>query len=251
VTVSRKVIACATIIEEMLPLLPEDVTYEILDFGLHLTPERLRGRLQEAIDAASAEVDTIILGYGLCSMAVVGLKATGCTLVIPRVDDCIAIFLGSRAAYKKQFSQEPGTYYLTKGWIEVNDTVFAEYEGLVENYGPKQADRMIRLVLKNYTRLAFIDTGYYEQERYREYARRMARQFGLRYEEVPGSTALIRKMLYGPWDDDFVIAHPGETINYADFQICNPTVASPKPIDAQRRPRFPNPTGAAKASQTD
>jgi hypothetical protein len=235
-TASRKVIACATVIEEMLPLLPEDVTYEVLDFGLHLTPDKLRHRLQKTIDAASAEAETIILGYGLCAMAVVGLKATECTLVVPRVDDCIAIFLGSRAAYKKQRGQEPGTYYLTKGWIEVNDTPFAEYERLVERYGPEQADRMIRLVLKNYTRLAFIDTGHYEQERYREYARRTARQFGLRYEELRGSTALIKKMIYGPWDDDFVIARPGDTISYADFKttaatVCNLPVLSFAPLE--------------------
>jgi hypothetical protein len=207
----------------MLPLLPEDVTYEVLDFGLHLTPEKLRSQLQEAINAASAEVDTIILGYGLCSMAVVGLKATGCTLVVPRVDDCIAIFLGSRVAYQKQFGQEPGTYYLTKGWIEVSDTPFAEYERLVEKYGPEQAERMIRLMLKNYTRLAFIDTGHYEQERYREYARRAAERFELRYEEIPGSKALVKKMLHGPWDDDFVIVRPGDAIRYADFKPATST----------------------------
>ena len=222
-TVSRKVIACATVIEEVLPLLPDDMTYEVFDFGLHLTPEKLRSKLQEAIDAAGTEVDTIILGYGLCSMAAVGLKATRCTLVIPRVDDCIGIFLGSQVAYQEQASQEPGTFYLTKGWIEVNDTPFAEYDQLVERYGPERADRMIKLVLKNYTRLALIDTGCYEQKRYREYARQMARRFELRYEEIPGSTALIKKMLCGPWDDDFVIARPGQTISYADFKLAAST----------------------------
>ncbi len=226
-TISRtKVVACATVIEEMLPMLPGGMTYEILDFGLHLTPEKLRHKLQETIDAASAEVDTIILGYGLCSMAVVGLKATGCTLVVPRVDDCIAIFLGSHAAYKQQASQEPGTYYLTKGWIEVSDTPFEEYNRLVERYGPERADRMIKLVLKNYTRLAFIDTGQYEQHRYREYAHRMAERFELRYEEIPGSTALIKRMLFGPWDDDFVIARPGNTISYADFKTTATTMCN-------------------------
>ena len=226
-TMSRtKIVACATVIEEMLPLLPDGMAYEILDFGLHLTPEKLRHKLQETIDAASAEVDTIILGYGLCSMAVVGLKATGCTLVVPRVDDCIAIFLGSHAAYKQQASQEPGTYYLTKGWIEVSDTPFEEYNRLVELYGPERADRMIKLVLKNYTRLAFIDTGQYEQERYRDYARRTAERFELRYEEISGSTALIKKMLFGPWDDDFVIARPGDTISYADFKTTATTMCN-------------------------
>jgi hypothetical protein len=213
-----KVIACATVIEEMLPLLPEGMTYEVLDFGLHLTPEKLRNRLQATIDAASAEADTIILGYGLCSLSVVGLKATACTLVVPRVDDCIAIFLGSYAAYKTQAGQEPGTYYLTKGWIEVSDTPFTEYTRLVERYGPERANRMIKLMLKNYTRLALINTGHYEQDRYRAYTRDMAKQFDLRYEELPGSTALIKKMLYGPWDADFVITRPGETITYAAFR---------------------------------
>jgi hypothetical protein len=221
-----KVVACATVVEEMLPLLPEGMAYEVLDFGLHLTPENLRNKLQETVDASSTEADTILLGYGLCSMAVVGLKATGCTLVVPRVDDCIAIFLGSHAAYKKQVGQEPGTYYLTKGWIEVSDTPFAEHKRLVEHYGPERADRMIKLMLKNYTRLAFIDTGHYEQEHYREYARRMARQFGLRYEEIPGSNALIKKMIYGPWDDDFVIARPGDTISYADFKTTATTMCN-------------------------
>ena len=61
-------------------------------------------------------------GYGLCSQGVIGVRANDCTLVVPRVDDCIAIFLGSASAYKKQSRTEPGTYYLTKGWIEVGES---------------------------------------------------------------------------------------------------------------------------------
>ena len=213
-----KIIACATVIEEMLPHLSPDATYEVLDFGLHIRPESLRDALQEAIDAASESADTIILGYGLCSQAVVGLRANGCTLVVPRVDDCIAIFLGSDRAYREQQRAEPGSYYLTKGWIEVSDTLLDEYERTVEQYGQQRADRVMQLMLKHYTRLAFIDTGQHEQERYREYARAAAERLGLRYEEIPGSDALIIKTLDGPWDDDFVVACPGETISYLDFK---------------------------------
>ncbi len=234
-----KVVACATVIEEILPLLPPHIPYEILDFGLHLNPENLRKVLQQTIDAPGHAGDTLVLGYGLCSMAVVGLKATHCTLVVPRVDDCIAIFLGSRAAYKEQSGKEPGTYYLTKGWIEASDTPFEEYKRLVERYGQARADRMIKLVLKNYTRLAFIDTGQHQQEHYREYARRTAEQFGLRYEEIPGATTLVKKMLYGPWDEDFVVARPGETISYAHFQgagprLCNAPGLSPANPEVDR-----------------
>jgi hypothetical protein len=213
----RRVIACATVIEEMLPFLPVDVPYEVLDFGLHLKPQELKRVLQEKIDAASQTAEVVLLGYGLCSMAVVGLRATTATLVVSRSDDCIAIFLGSCAAYKQQASKEPGTYYLTKGWIEVGDSPFSEHEKLVAKYGETKAMRMMKLTLKNYTRLAFINTGQYDLERYRDYARQASEKFDLRYEEIDGSPALVKKIVSGPWDDEFVVVSPGETITYEMF----------------------------------
>ena len=213
----RRVIACATVIEEMLPFLPEDVLSDTLDFGLHLQPGELKKALQAKIEEASGRADVLLLGYGLCSMAVVGLHATTAHLVIPRVDDCIAIFLGSCTAYKEQAQKEPGTYYLTKGWIEVGDSPFSEYQRLVEKFGEAKAERITRLMLRNYTRLGFINTGQYEIERYRDYARMTAEKFNLRFEELDGSPALVKKMVFGPWDDEFLVAEPGQTIQYTDF----------------------------------
>lgn len=215
--VRRRVIACATVIEEMLTFLPEDVPYEILDFGLHLRPSDLRESLQRKIDQASPGTDVLLLGYGLCSMAVVGLKAAQATLVIPRTDDCIGIFLGSCAAYRAQIEREPGTYYLTKGWIEVGDSPFEEHQRLIQKYGEAKAERMTRLMLKNYKRLGFINSGQQELERYRQYARQAAERFGLQFEEIQGSSALVRKMIYGPWDQEFVVVPPGETVRFEDF----------------------------------
>ncbi len=213
----RRVIACATVLEEMLPFLPADIPYEVMDFGLHLRPQELKRVLQEKIDEASQQAEVILLGYGLCSMAVVGLRATVATIVTSRSDDCIGIFLGSCDAYRQQASKEPGTYYLTKGWIEVGDSPFSEHEKLVEKYGEAKAMRMMRLTLKNYTRLAFINTGDYDLERYRDYARRNSEKFDLCYEEIDGSPALVQKMIAGPWDDEFVVVSPGETITYEMF----------------------------------
>ncbi len=213
------IIACATVIEEMLPLLPVHVSHTVLDFGLHLRPESLKTALQTAIDQASATADTVILGYGLCSMAVVGLQATNCTLIVPRVEDCIAIFLGSGAAYTDQHQQEPGTYYLTKGWIEASDTLLDEYNRSVERYGEEQARRIMQVMLRNYKRLVYIDTGTENQATYQAYARQVAELFSLQFEVVTGSNALITRTIFGPWDDDFVVAQPGQTITYADFKV--------------------------------
>ena len=215
---SYHILACATVMEEVMPLLPADVSYQVLDFGLHVNPANLKRALQEAIDEAANRAETVILGYGLCSMAVIGLRANGCSLVVPRVDDCIAIFLGSSSAYKRQSRAEPGTYYLTKGWLEVGDTPFDEYERLVVRYGPAKAERLIRQMIKHYTRLALIDTGRQaDLDRYREQARGLAERWDLRFEEIQGSDALVRQMLFGPWDDDFVVVLPGESIRYEHF----------------------------------
>ena len=212
-------IACATVIEEMLPLLPPGVGHRVLDFGLHTDPARLREALQQAIDEVETDpaVDTIILGYGLCSQGVIGLKGTHSRLVVPRVDDCISIFLGSGSAYHEQAQSEPGTYYLTKGWIEVGESPFSEHERTVQRYGPEKAERIYKLMLKNYKRLALINTGQYDVERYREYARHMAERFSLRYEEIEGSTELVLKMISGPWDGEFIVVKPGEVIELSHF----------------------------------
>jgi hypothetical protein len=214
--------------EEMLPLLPDDVSAQVLDFGLHINPANLKNALQDAIDAAAADgAETVILGYGLCSMAVLGLRANGCTLVVPRVDDCISIFLGSGQAYKEQASKEPGTYYLTKGWLEVGDTPFDDYDRLEAKYGARKAEWVIREMIKHYTRLALIDTGRQaDLARYRELARVLAERWDLRFEEIQGSDALVRQMLFGPWDGDFVVVPPGGTIRYEDFFRGGSTVQS-------------------------
>jgi hypothetical protein len=204
--------------EEIRPHLPPGIECHVLDFGLHVDPSALRRVLQETIDRAAASAETIILGYGLCSMAVVGLRANGCTLVVPRVDDCIALCLGSQEAYRAQFKSEPGTYYLTRGWIEVGDSPFSEHQRLVEVFGEEKAQRVMGRILRNYTRLAFINTDQGRSERYREYSQSMAKRFGLRYAELLGSERLIKKMVRGPLDREFVVARPGQAISYLDFK---------------------------------
>jgi hypothetical protein len=84
------------------------------------------------------------------------------------------------------------------------------------------AKRIVDRILKNYTRLAFISTAHNEPEQYRERAQSMAEQFGLRYEEIQGSDVIIRMMLYGSWNDQFVIIPPGTTVSFFDFRKDGP-----------------------------
>ena len=216
----KKIIACAAVFEEMEPSLPKEITCQTLDFGLHLRPSNLKETLQEAIDASPDDVETIIIGYGLCSNGAVGLKAPKtATLVIPRVHDCIALFLGSHDAYKQRLKEEAGTFFLAKGFIEAGDTPLDDYRRTVERYGKERADRVMKTMFAHYTRLLFIDTAHGDLGKYRAHAQQMARQFGLRYEEVMGSKTMIRKMIYGPWDRDFIVVEPDETVRLDQFLI--------------------------------
>jgi hypothetical protein len=212
-----KVIACATVIEEMLPLMPPQLNYEVLEFGLHSNPDKLRAALQSAIDAASPSFRTILLGFGLCAKAVVGLKSGNCTVVIPKADDCITIFLGSVGHYQKQQRNEPGTLYLTKGWIEAGTPLDEQRDIMVRKYGEQKAGLLFKKMLQGYKRLAFIITGNYEIESFRIRSQEIARRLDLRYEEIQGDNALVKKLLNGLWDDEFVVAPPGHTVALTDF----------------------------------
>jgi len=213
-----KVIACEVLIHEMLRFMPSGMEHESLDVGLHANPQSLKQALKEAIERSADTVDRIILGYGLCSRALEGLRSGSSTLIAPRVDDCIGILLGSREAHRAEILREPGTYYLTQGWIDSGKHLFVEYEYMRARFGPQRAEKLMNAMLRHYTRLAFVKTGSEEDlDRYLEYCDGVAHRFGLRLEEIRGSIALVKKMIVGPWDEDFVVALPGQEIPYEEW----------------------------------
>ncbi|MCG8618298.1 MAG: DUF1638 domain-containing protein, partial [Desulfobacterales bacterium] len=119
------VIACAVLAVDMKTharAAGMDLEYKFLEAGLHNNPKRLKEKLQKAIDEISDRGDgeRIIIGYGVCGKGTIGVRSRGIPLVIPKVHDCIALFLGGDREYKQQFKQFPGTYYLSAGWCEEN-----------------------------------------------------------------------------------------------------------------------------------
>ena len=212
----RKIIACATVAEELrLMGAAEDELLE-LEFGLHVYPDKLRDTLQEQIDAVPGDGD-IILGYGLCSNAAVGLTSQSHRLIIPWVDDCIALFLGSRKEHLRRLQEEPGTYFLTKGWIKAAELPINDYMRMVEKYGPEKALRVIKVMMANYKRVVLINTGNYKLDEFRAAARSMADALELNYEEIPGSNRMLRTMLDGDWNSEYVVVEPGEKTTLSMF----------------------------------
>ncbi|MFC1948773.1 DUF1638 domain-containing protein [Chloroflexota bacterium] len=231
-----RILACAVIAEELRSKLPAKIECETLDFGLHRSPELLRAKLQEIIDESTG-YENIVLAYGLCGMAVIGLHSDSATLIVPRADDCIAVFLGSRKAYLKQQRDNPGSLFLSKGWIEGRiDDISPSiniFQTLVEKYGIERAKRIhsvyeAKQPLRNYKRMAFITTsGESNLDEYKKIARKRAANLGLHYEEIPGSTAFMEKITSGLWDGEFVVVPPGRPIGFEDFWPDSPKSPSP------------------------
>lgn len=185
-----------------------------LEQGLHRTPKKLSGMIQERIDQVAAYASAIVLCYGLCSNGLVGVTARRQKLIVPRCHDCIALFLGSPARYNEVFRDNPGTYYLTPGWVKENNDPLGIYEEeYLPKYGKKTALWAIRESLKNYTHIALINSGMREIDELRRRARENAEFFNMAYVELEGDLSYFEKIIRGPYRaEDFLHLQPGETI---------------------------------------
>ncbi len=211
-----KLIACGALKHEIEAVGPKDIDVVYLDQGLHRVAERLRQELQKEIDR-STNYNCLLLGYGQCSNGTVGLVARDAVLVIPRVDDCISLFMGSRDLYREEFKKAPGTYYLSKGWIDAATDPLKEYYSYKEKYGEETAAWVMKEQLKNYSRVVLIHTDGDPGEKYRRHAREFARFFDLNYEEMVGSLKMLCQLLNGQWSHGFLTIQPGETIQEEFF----------------------------------
>jgi hypothetical protein len=233
-----KLIACEIMLRELAhcaAVSPNIVDFTFLPKGLHdMGEQKMSALLQAAIDEVDpSRYEAILLGYGLCNNGIRGLHAP-VPMVIPRAHDCIALLLGSRQKYAAYFDAHPGTYYKSPGWVERSQdpgddhstvapgSVMAQlginrtYEQYVAKFGEDNARYLMEMLgnwVKNYTRLAYIDTGVGDFARYKEQTRAEAECRSWDYEELQGSTALLQLLLDGDWDAaDFLVIPPNQTV---------------------------------------
>jgi len=227
------IVACKVLQDVLERLLPAELTQNVsfMDYGLHRVPAKMTGSLQEVI-ADIEEPSLVVLGYGLCGNGLRGIKAGPHTLLVPRTDDCIALLLGSYQAYVREFQTVPGTYYLTKGWLESGSNPLQEYEEYRPKYGDKEAMWIMDQQYQNYERLVLVARTQEDLDTYRPQAQEIAQfcaRWGMRYEEILGSDQYVERLIEASaalgnghsspdWlDSDFVIIPPGGEIRQEMF----------------------------------
>jgi hypothetical protein len=206
--------------------MPEDLADEItfMDYGLHRVPNKLTWALQDVIDQIP-EPSLVVLGYGLCGNGLKGVKSKKHTLLIPRTDDCIAILLGSYHKYIEEFDKVPGTYYLTKGWLESGSNPLQEYQEYKEKYGEESATWIMDQQYQHYERLVLVAHSEEDLVKYRPQAQEVAeycKRWGMRYEEILGTDVYVRRLIQVSTaleraGDDILIIPPGGEIKQEEF----------------------------------
>ncbi|MCP4021855.1 MAG: DUF1638 domain-containing protein, partial [Desulfobacteraceae bacterium] len=216
---------------------------KLLPGGLHNRPNELRKRLQEAIDKAGQDssASRIIIGYGLCGKGTVGIRSPGIPLVFPKVQDCIALFMGSDQEYKKEFAKFPGTFYISGGWFQEklkedkSDQIWVGEKSMgarqiTDQYGEESGKRIIDFFTswrKLYQRAAFIDTGIGKASLYEKHAKKMAREYDWQYQRIAGDLSLMTKLLTATRSDDQILVVPPSYVTVYSAQSFGLSAASP------------------------
>lgn len=219
------ILSCQVFESALKPLLNGTPTTScrFMEYGLHSVPQQMAPQLQTAIDAVEPP-GILLLGYGLCGNGIVGLAARGHTLIIPRVDDCIAVLMGSHQTFMADFKQHSGTYYLSRGWLESGFHPVGQYRMWSDQYGESRARRVVERMYENYRRVALVGFSTAELDHCRPAAQETAQFLGLAYDELLGSTALLSRWVEraaqaatGESHDEFVVVPPGGTVRQEMF----------------------------------
>ncbi|MCB9442911.1 MAG: DUF1638 domain-containing protein [Ardenticatenaceae bacterium] len=220
------VVACEIFREMLNEFLPDEIAREAvwLDYGLHRVPQKIRLSVQDVIDQIE-EPSLILLGYGLCGNGISGIQSGKHTLIVPRMDDCITMLLGSYESYIQEFEGNPGTYYLSKGWLESGSHPLKEYNEVREKYGEKDANYIMDTQYQHYKRLVLVTHNQEDLDHYRPQALEVAeycKRWGMEYEEILGSDIYVRRLAkvtlaLEKADREFVIIPPGGEISLDQF----------------------------------
>lgn len=248
------ILACEMIEDEVrlaLEVVPPDRRPPLVwvESGLHERPERLRKVLQGLLDRLDLGVesgasvalpsvkpgrgpadgrrqdvqvepaDEVILALGFCGSALQGLSAKHLSIVFPRVDDCISLFL-NQGCTREEIPRDPRHYYLTRGWFNHESSLQEMFQDWDERYGSERAARLRKTMFASYEQVSLIDTRAYDVEECLSDSRLVADGLQLDHGVVEGSVQLLERLFNGERGGEIVVVPPEATIDFTHL-VCS------------------------------
>ncbi len=207
------------------------VDIDFMGQSLHQNPALMGGILQEKINKPTSRFyDAVVLGYGLCGNGITGLTAGDVPLVVPRVHDCVSVFLGGHERYMEEFEREPGTFWYIPEYLEqqvsgagdrwrfgrpLESAASVEPENSAMEYDKDNLEYLCETMgswKKHYNRAVLLDTGAEIRPGLEEEVQAESRRNNWEYQKMKGSMRLFEKLINGPWDEEFLVLQPGEQV---------------------------------------
>ena len=231
-----KFICCdvfARIACELVSKSPNIVDIEFVPMLTHIEPQKLKKLIKEKIDNSVKEsgrkYDAVILGFGLCGNAVIGLTCP-IPMVIPRAHDCCTIHMGSKEGFIGAFNDILSARWCSTGYYErgrllsigfsdleqlANYKTSAEYMQYVEKYDEETADYLWETLhpkMETNESVYIRIDGFEYSNAYENYKAEMdAADIELKI--VDGDISLLKSLIDGDWDDNrFLTIPPGKKI---------------------------------------
>jgi hypothetical protein len=192
------IITCQVLEKEIKTLIrdnPEVTHFEVMEWGLHVQPDRLLAAVSGQIREMEDEVEAVVLGYGRCQ-AMDRLPVDFKVPVFrPPAEDCLGVLLG-QDRYDQEIRKEAGTWFFSRGWTEMGmDFIFHELQ--INRLAEKGLDplKIAHRMLKDFTRGLYIETGLEDDLRLWPKAQEISREFNLRLERTAGSLSLLKQTI--------------------------------------------------------
>lgn len=195
-----------------------------MEQGLHNNPDKMRLELNKKIaeiESTYPQLEKIILCYGLCGRGMHGVTSSRARMVIPKVHDCVPLFVGLTQDELDIAGANSGILWLSAGMMEYGTLpkhlVENRHEIYKNKFGEKRAARMIaaeNALYCNYKGVRYVRWPLMN-ESFAKLAEAMARELSLAYDEIYGKVEYLHDLLTGNHEDPkrFLIMEPGWTIS--------------------------------------
>ena len=207
---------------------PHTIDVDFVPMLAHSEPDKLRADLQSRINIAAGtrDYDLFLLSYGLCGNATLGLSCS-VKLIMPRVHDCCAIFMGSKERFAAEFDGKLSMRWCTSGYYERchkdngltgdrhSRETYPEYQALIQQHGEDNAQYIWDIMHPEIEtpEAAYIKIPGYETPDYEAEFRSLVESQGKVLQVLEGSVDYLYNLVNGPWDDKrFLTLYPGEEI---------------------------------------
>ena len=229
------VIACGVLnddIESCAKRLHNEYIFWYVPEKLHTEPQKLWKNVQELIDKADEEllpasesadgIEGILLVIGLCGGMTNGISSKKHSLTMPRIHDCISLYLGSAEKYDRLFKKYGGKVYwfspafFKQEYMPSEKNIVKRKLTLMEQFDDEEAvDYIIETEmapLQNYTHGALVDDETSPSQALTDEASSMCASYKWQLDRHVSSPNLFISLLNNDDSDSLVHAKPHESL---------------------------------------